>query len=335
MTAKVLFLSDSRPGHYHQSEGAIRALKRLAPVTVERVQVKSPGWLRGRRQRQLVSLLSFSPALALRIAHGLDLAAIARPDIIVSAGAETMAANALLAEHFAAKNIFIGSLREMEEDRFSAVLAIYPSQAVRARHILTLKPPPYEPDDLPAPRRPAGTDLSGLTAALFVGGPSGSHSWGEGDWERLETLVRETGQAGISWTLTNSRRTPDAASEMLRRLADAEPAVAGFVDIRAAGAGSAHELFGADILAVTEDSATMLMEAVAARRPVVALLPAKRAPTRDDEAIDALASARRLVRLPLAEADAARFADAVHAAEPLAENPLDGLAEKLRPVLGF
>ncbi|MBB4301153.1 hypothetical protein GGD81_000168 [Rhodobium orientis] len=335
MTAKVLFLSDSRPGHYHQSEGAIRALKRLVPVTVERVQVKSPGWLRGHRQRQLVSLMSFSPALALRLAHGLDLAAIARPDIIVSAGAETMAANALLARHFAARNIFIGSLREMAEDRFSAVLAIYPSQAVRANHILTLKPPPFEPDDLPAPQRPKGTDLAGLTAALFVGGPSGSHSWGAADWERLETLVRETGRAGLSWTLTNSRRTPHAASDMLQRLAAEEPSVAGFVDIRAAGAGSAHRLFAADILAVTEDSATMLMEAVAARRPVVALVPERRTATRDDEAIDALEGARRLVRLPLAEADGARFGDAVLAGEPLAENPLDALAEKLRPVLGL
>ncbi|MCW2305774.1 mitochondrial fission ELM1 family protein [Rhodobium gokarnense] len=335
MTARILFLSDSRPGHYHQSEGAIRALQRLAPVSVERIQVKSPGWLRGRRQRQLVSLLSFSPALALRLAHGLDLAAIARPDIIVSAGAETMAANALLARHFGCKNIFIGSLREMKEDRFSAVLAIYPSEAVRANHILTLKPPPFEPDDLPAPTRPQGTDLSGLTAALFVGGPSGSHSWGPADWERLDSLVRETGRAGLSWTLTNSRRTPDAASDRLQRLAAEEPSVAGFVDIRAAGAGSAHELFGADILAVTEDSATMLMEAVAARRPVIALVPEHRGKTRDDEAIDALEGARRLVRLPIAEADRARFGDAVHAAEPLADNPLDALAEKLRPVLAL
>jgi len=335
MTKKVLVLRDKRPGHFHQSDGVVKALERLWPVEATQIDLAVPRFPRGRPLRAALRLLAANPARALRLVHGLDLATIARPDVIVSAGADTLAANALLARHFAVPNIFIGSLREVPETAVTAVLTIYPSIAARPRHILTLKPPPFEPDAI-APARPIAEvkDLQGATAALFVGGPSGSHDWSAADWDRLEGLIVDAAdELGLSWTLTNSRRTPADASDRLARLAAAHPAVDRFVDIREQGAGSATALFAADILVVTEDSATMLMEAVAARRPVVALAPRERRANRDDEAIDALADARRLARLPLASADGATLARAVLGCEPLAENPLDTLAACLREVL--
>lgn len=334
---KVLILRDRRPGHFNQSEGVVRALQRFVPVEAARVDVAVPALLRGRTLRSALRAMSFVPGPALRLFHGIRLAGLDRPDLIVSAGGDTLAANRLLARLFSASNLFIGSLREAEETAFTAVLTIYPSVAVRPRHILTLKPPPFDPDGF-APPRPIGSidDLQGATASLFVGGPSGSHDWSQADWQALATLITAlSDRFGIAWTITNSRRTPEDASERLRALAAAHPKVSGFVDFRQAGSGSAVDLFGADVVAVTGDSATMLMEGVAARRPVVALSPDRRRSSRDDEAIDALEREKRLARLSLAVATPEAFADAVIAIEPLAENPLDALARKLKQPLGL
>ena len=37
---KVIFLADTRPGHYHLAEGVIAAVNRLRPVEVTRIEVK-------------------------------------------------------------------------------------------------------------------------------------------------------------------------------------------------------------------------------------------------------------------------------------------------------
>ena len=337
MTVNVLILRDRRPGHFHQSEGVVKALERICPVSVLRIDLARPRFLRGRALRGAIRALSATPSNALRLIHGIDINRLSKPDLIVSAGAETLSANAILARHFDTPNIFIGSLREMPETAFTAVLTVYPSQAVRPRHILTLKPPPFDPDGIPTARAiSSAADLRGKRAALLVGGPSGSHDWSEKDWDRLVKLITTTADdLDMSWTITNSRRTPDAASGRFEKLAREHSGVSGFIDIRNEGSGSATALYGADILAVTEDSATMLMEAVATRRPVVGLVPETRRETKDDEAIDALERERRLSRLPLADISGERFADAVLTVEPLSENPLDLLAEKLSAVSGL
>ena len=330
----LLLLRDRRAGHFRQSEGVALALSKRFAVTVTTVACQPPGFFASRFGRRLLRLAArLSPALFDRLC-GLDLAGVARPELIVSAGADTLAANVALARRYTAANVFIGTVREYPEDAFAAALTIYPSQAVRPRHILTLKPTPFDPDTLPAPRPVADAgDLAGREAALFVGGPSGTHRWHADDWRRLEALVRETGERfGLCWRITTSRRTPAEATARLKALADA-PFVREVIDFAEAGPGSADRLFAADILVVTEDSATMAMEAVAARRPVVALCPADRDRSRDDEAIDGLVAERRLERLELGGADAADFAAAIAALSPLEDNPLTRLAGLLLPLL--
>ncbi len=332
---KVLILRDRRPGHFNQSEGVVKALERLRPVDAARVDLAVPRLFRGRLVRTALRALRANPAVALSLLHGIRLQTIVPPDLIVSAGGDTLAANQLLAGHFEVPNIFIGSLREADETAFTAVLTIYPSVAVRPRHILTLKPPPFDPDDIAAPRPiRAIDDLRGATASLLVGGPSGSHDWSEPDWQALLGAVATLSvRCGLTWTISNSRRTPEAVSDRLRALSQQHPNVTGFIDIREAGSGSATELYAADIIAVTDDSATMLMEGVAARRPVIALAPQDHRPSRDDEAVDALEEAKRLVRLRLAEIAPEAFADAVTNIELLTENPLDALARQLKEAL--
>ena len=61
--------------------------------------------------------------------------------------------------------------------------------------------------------------------------------------------------------------------------------IAEFVDFANRGAASANHLFGSDVIAVTEDSMSMISEGCAAGRRVVALRPRRMRPHPDLEVI--------------------------------------------------
>src|SRR6185437_12631182 len=71
------------------------------------------------------------------------------------------------------------------------------------------------------------------------------------------------------------RRTPASVADKIAALAEDDTVVARFIDYRTAGPGTLPEIFGkADVIVCTEDSSTMISEAVSARLPVVGAAPA-------------------------------------------------------------
>jgi len=272
------------------------------------------------------------PAIGLRLAFGLDRAALGRPDLIVSAGSDTLAANVLAHRLLGTANVFIGTIRDLAEDDFAAVLTSFPSAAGRPRHVLAAKPTLVDPDRLPAPRPiTTAADLAGASLAVLVGGPTPSHRWNDADWHALAGLLRGLAADGVRLRITTSRRTPDAAVAALRPLAGA----AGTERLTLYGDAptSLEPFFGADAILVTDDSATMVFEAVSARRPVVTLAPSERRPTRDDEAFAHLAAQGLIRRLDTVAATPQTIANALAAVRPLAGHPGDLVVDALAPAL--
>ena len=330
---RILLLRDARPGHYNQSEGLAAALGRHRAVEVARLAVAPRRLLKGHALRWLArSGLPAGPLLG--ATHGVDPAALARPDLIVSAGSDTLVANVLLTRRFAVPNVFIGSLRGMPPGDFAAVLTIYPSLADGDRVILAAKPTPVDPDRLPPPRPiRSAADLAGATLAVLVGGPTPNHLWAAEDWPRLAgRLAAAAGALGARLRLTTSPRTPPEAAAAFGRLAD-HPAVDTVALYGAAPAIPLDHFFSADAIIVTDDSATMVFEAAAARRPTVVLGAPQRRPARDDEAFDALAAAGRIARLDAADLGPERLAEALAGVVPAAEHPWDALLDALGPPL--
>src|SRR4026208_99581 len=69
---KIIFLADTRPGHYHLAQGVIAAIARLRPVEVTRIDVKRKWivptkWLRAR-----INAKTFFPPRMLRMSHRID-----------------------------------------------------------------------------------------------------------------------------------------------------------------------------------------------------------------------------------------------------------------------
>ena len=86
---RVIFLADTRPGHYHIAQGVITALSRLRPVDVTRIEVKRKWIVPTRWLRARINAKTFYPPRMLRMAYRIDAEELPEADLVVSAGGET------------------------------------------------------------------------------------------------------------------------------------------------------------------------------------------------------------------------------------------------------
>jgi uncharacterized protein len=333
---KVIFLADTRPGHYHLAQGVIAALARLRPVEVTRIEVKRKwivptGWLRLR-----INSKGFFPPRMLRMSYRIDADALPKADLVVSAGGETQMPNICVARFLGVPSIFCGSLlRGLGPENFSLVISSYAKDAGSDRHMVVLKPSAIDPDAL---SRPAVVprycaDQRPRLAGLLVGGNAGPFRYRRGEWERLLGFIAEIAKAwGTRWLVSTSRRTPSSVADRIAELAKDDSVVAHFIDYRTAGPGTLPEVFAkAEVIVCTEDSSTMISEAVSARLPVVGVAPEAHRFTDEEQDYRSFLIRNGWCRvLPIAALTPDAFADALSEIEPIKENPLDGLAAKLK-----
>lgn len=327
---KILIISDGRPGHYHLAEGIAAAAARLRPVATQRLEVRRRRWMPGRLLAALMQR-GLAPASILKLGYGLDARTLPRADLVVSAGGDTLAANAAAARLARAPNIFYGSLRRFAPEDFSLVLTSHARFAARPRHVVTLKPSVIDPETMPP--------LSGERRAppavlgLLVGGDTSTVRFAPPDWERLVAFLRAmTAETGARWIVSNSRRTPAEATEAFAALA-AEPSspVLELIDVRTAGPGTLAGLFArAEAVVATIDSSSMVSEAVWVRRPVIAIAPAASyLPANEQEYRDYLAANGWATELAIADLAPGRVLAALARLAPPAANPSELLARLL------
>jgi mitochondrial fission protein ELM1 len=287
--ARIWLLADGKPGHVSQSEGVLRALSERYPLQVDRLDVR----LRGRIWRPLLrhvlnSVRPVSPVQALRLlrlAYSGVPTAGSGPDLVVSCGGETIFANALIGRDRSVRNVFLGTLRGLKPGNFDAVVSGLYLADVPNLVELTLSPGAFDR----AAARQAGAELiAGLQPAddapfwsVLIGGDGAGYRYTEAD---ISALCRFLGAAhrrfSVRWLLTTSRRTGARIERQLQQYLTAHPrAFAHSVlfgessrRVAASYIGAAERLF------VTEESSSMLSEAMLCRCPVVSLSPVVRRP---------------------------------------------------------
>jgi uncharacterized protein len=333
---KVIFLADTRPGHYHLAQGVIAALARLRPVEVTRVEVKRKWIVPTRWLRRRITAKSFFPPRMLRMAYRIDAYALPKADLVVSAGGETHMPNICVSRFLGTPSIFCGSLmRGLGPENFSLIISSYDRDAGSDRYLVTLKPSSIDPDALGRPQSVTryGPDLHPRLAGFLVGGNAGPFRYRRKEWDRLLDFIAEISKAwGTRWLISTSRRTPDYLADKLAELAKNEDVVARFIDYRTAGPGTLPEVFAkAEVILCTEDSSTMISEAVSARLPVVGVAPRAHRFTDEERSYRNFLIGNGWCRvLPIAELTPDAFARALSGIEPIEQNPLDALAAKLK-----
>jgi uncharacterized protein len=333
---KVIFLADTRPGHYHLAEGVIAALQRLRPVEVTRILVHRRWIVPTRWLRRRINAKSFYPPRMLRMAYRIDAEALPKADLVVSAGGETQMPNICVTRFLGTPNIFCGSLlRGLGPENFSLVISSYDRDAGSPRHMVVLKPSSIDPEALgrPATVPRYGPGHHPRLAGLLIGGNAGPFRYRRGEWERLLDFARALSKAwGTRWLVSTSRRTPDFVADRVAELAKDESVIAHFIDYRTAGPGTLPDVFRkAEVIVCTEDSSTMVSEAVSARLPVVGVAPRAHRFTDEESAYREFLVRNNWCRvLPIAALTPETFAAALAEIEPIKENPLDALAAKLK-----
>jgi uncharacterized protein len=328
---RILMLSDERPGHYRLSEGVVAAIERQRPVEVDRLIVRKrwpiPKGFVPKINRKL------QPQTALKLMHGIDPHAIGRPDLIISAGAQTLGANAALAKILGVPNIFCGTTRQFATDAFSLVLTDNPSSAGPANVRVCLKPSPFDPDQLRLPQREFGRD-KGTTIGVLIGGPTGTAGFDSVDWHNLTVLLSGLVETcGAKLTVVTGPRTPSEAYRLFDPVCIKFEGQLKLIDYRTTGPGTSLKALAEDIVLVTSDSMSMLTEAVLSGRPALALRPRKWSASRDDRAMAQLVKQNLLSICDLRSIGPMAVLAKARKLEPLVDNHLDLLSNIILPVL--
>ncbi len=325
----ALLLADGKPGHYHQSEGVLAAIGRLRPVTTIRLEVRRRFVVPTRTLAQLVNL-GVSPALILRLGFGIRADRLPAADVVVSAGGETVAANAAAAKLLGAPNIFCGRLRRLGPEHMRLVIVSLERYGKLPNHLVSLPPSPIDTRPGAGAGKRFGPANPPTRVGVLVGGNSGAHRYGSEDWLQLTRFLHDANRAhGIRWLAATSRRSGDFIGDALAAMAARkEGGLETFIDFRTAGPGTLPQVFAAaDAILCTDDSTTMISEAVGACLPVVSVTPATTAlEAREAEYRQFLASEGWYRSLSLPQLTPDTFLAALEEIAPRTSSPLDELA---------
>ena len=332
---RVLILRDEKPGHFNQAEGLALAIARLTPVEADRLEVRPARFATSDMRKFIMRRFGRDARFWLRWMYGLDLDAVAKPDVIVASGWPTIACGLLMSRHFDVPFIFAGPIDGYATGPNVLSIVASPRQAGDPGAAHAPIPSTIDPDAYAPPKRLATLDdLRGASLALLIGGSAYRREFPQDEWDALLAFVPALAQRyGVRWRVSNSRRTPDAVSDRLKALV-ATGDIAEFIDYRDAGNGSVRELFGADAVVVTEDSMSMIAEGLAARRPVVALKSRVVHKHYANEVIAGMAGPH-LAILPMASVTPEPFARTLVSLVPPVEDARDALARVLAPALGL
>lgn len=299
------------------------AMSRKLPIEVERVELRSRNLIPGRLARFLS--LRLPPAVVLGLVYGASIGSRTRPDIVLSAGGKTLAANVAFRKAFRTLNIFSGTPRHVGSKHFSLVLTPYRSQAALPNTLCALKPSALDPDALPSPKPfPA----AGFRVGVLVGGAIPSANFTMDDWRALCRLLKGLhDECACELTIVTSRRTPVDFYAAYDEIVRGDQETVHLVDYRKPGTGSINDGYAADAILVTSDSMSMITEGCAARRPVVVLEPDITQPFRDGEAVKTLAENGYLAVRRVRTASPAEVTSIFTLVVPMKSNHLDVLAE--------
>lgn len=335
----VWVVSDGKPGHYNQSRGVLLALERLCEVRSEWIEVRLRS---GLWRKPLTALLNATQgpltARLLNLSYSIESLPNGRPDLIIVAGGRAVFAAIMLARRHKAGVLYCGSLRGLHPRHFTAAMTLERQADHPANLVLDVPPTLIDRQDLErrgmALRNALRTVDTPLWAVL-IGGDGAGYQYTKIHWQAMgKALSTLACRHGARLLITTSRRTGAAAEHALRE-ALAPQNIADAVWYTSAPRPITQDYLGAaNAVLTTIDSMSMIMETVAAGRPLLVIEPSNGHPDkRYANAINRLSTQRRLQRVGIEQLPAltVRWEDF----SPLVDDPADLLAARLAPRLGI
>lgn len=275
---RIAIISDGRPGHYNQSRGLVRLLAKERPVTLHWCDAPiHHKWLRpmlqwcvNQRQWHLAHPL-------LQHLHKTSPTALIpdKTDLVIGTGGNTRFLLAWLSAKLGVKTIYIGSLRGLDPDLLGKVMTLTPTGSDN-NIIMPFAPVDIDTQDLARQGLALTDELQSQTPlyTLIIGGSRPDCHFEDNDWKTLANAMQTIAERdGIRWLLTTSPRTGVDAEKLLRQaiaprlLAKATWFATNPEKVMQPYLGAAQRVY------VTEDSTTMVTEAIVSGKPVTTLSP--------------------------------------------------------------
>jgi mitochondrial fission protein ELM1 len=339
---QVLILSDGVAGHDRSSLGILTALRRHRTVDAVVLPIRETRGLSRRLKRTLAGLVPFdafwkafyriggevSPFNPLPLANELPKTPV---DLVISTGPATSAANIAVARHLKAKNTYFG-FTKWPADRLYTVLLTSERRRPHPHRAYTLRPSELDASELPA-ARPLAPNGRERHASLLFGGQSKHYCYTMEDAELLaDRLVAVTKELPwLSWTVFDSRRSPQAEIDRLAEIVGRSGAPVEFVRFSEKGLLSNNPAFRSDLVLVTADSMSMLAESIASCRPTGILFADRyKPPARDAIEHEAMIADRRAFPIALSGLTGAMLLQGIAGLETLPRPQLETLYETLK-----
>lgn len=306
---RLRILSDGRAGHVSTSRGIAELVAGRLPCQIDILPIR----LRAKFLRPLLRFLVNS-GLACRLAEhfGPDWPKafyrdyrVAPADAVISTGGDTIYLNAYEGRCLGRVNFFCGSPRGVHTGLFDLIVHTRQARLPNWQAMEVL--PSWVRGDRIAESAAAfaadrlGGQDHGYWAVLIGGDGNGYRFRPEDITALLDGIAGLARREGKRLLLTTSRRTGRPVETAIRRWQEAHPAAP--VAYRVLYNLKPERVAGvfmklADAVFCTEDSTSMISEAVLSRRPVLALASAAARPVRDQRAfLEQLAANGRIIRL--------------------------------------
>ncbi|ARN56837.1 mitochondrial fission ELM1 family protein [Sedimentisphaera salicampi] len=274
----IWIVNEGSPGHISQSRGiATEIAEKLNSGLYEvNARMTLPGILRP--LIRFMGNLGYLPWPVVKASCNIGLPkGTPNPDIIISSGGKSVVPGRYFAEKYKAHYIYIGERKHYPASWFHTVLTPVQSERSHNSIILDVIPSMVSPDT--AKKAADKYELpDGRYWTLIIGGRSRSHCFEDEDWLNIaEGANRLAQKNNIKWLVTTSRRTGEKAEKILRSNINTQ-------HIQKAVWWSENPekcvqafLGKAEFAFVTQDSVTMITEAVSSGTPTVAIRPLRTA----------------------------------------------------------
>jgi mitochondrial fission protein ELM1 len=264
---KVLCLSDGKPGHYNQTKGFLYSLSGAYELEVVWVDIRLRFKFFGFFYRYLINNhLDSLPFSFFRFIYKVSGSYDFSPDLVVATGGDTRYFLAAIKNKTSALLVFIGGLRGIDSLIIDINLVI---EFDGGRNQVQIDLAPTDVDLLPV----AADDKYWM---LAIGGDSGVYEYTDQDWSFIVKFMKKVqDDFGVVWFLTTSRRTGVHVDQYLKKaLCEEGVFLKDYVFYSEEARPVMKDYFElSSVVFCTEDSFTMLTEAVSSGRKVVSLVP--------------------------------------------------------------
>lgn len=280
----IQIVSDGVPGHVNQARGLASWLCDYAGMDASRQVSETVVTIKIKPLRPLYRFLlnrrsSMARDLIART-HQHWPANLNSDCLVISCGGNTSFANAALGLQGVGSNVFIGSLRGLDSDCFTAVMTIEPVLGARNNVVMDFSPSYINLREIEwaasqyREQQPSMTPLW----CLLIGGDGAGYQFDEQDWRQLAEGLNVLAQRyGIRWLVSTSRRSGVQVEEIMRLTCT--ESLFDTIWFTAQGNQSLQGFLGAaERIFCTEDSMTMLAESINAGKPVTSLRPMQSQP---------------------------------------------------------